>query len=118
MLLLELQWYRSTKNALLLVASLKLLKIYLIRILKLLRYVLKEVNCREDIMMLWQLYITLQSIWKKINMSQRSKLSVKTSENINFPPNNFFIVHITYNNPQWFKWMSDLQIFLTKGLVT
>lgn len=51
-------------------------------------------------------------------MSQRSKLSVEVSENTNLPQNNFFGVHTVYNNPKWFKWMSDLQIFLTKGLVT
>lgn len=62
MLLLELQWYHSTKNALLLVASLKLLKNIFDSDFKLLKYVLKEVNCREGVMMLWQLYITLQSI--------------------------------------------------------
>lgn len=112
-LLLQLQWFLSINNTLLMKTCPEVFKKRVDSHFKPLKSVLKGVHCREGAAMLQHFNITAQSTWQT-SAAQRSENSRKCW----FSPNNFFSVHTTHDNPKWFKWMSDLQIFLTKGLVT
>lgn len=83
-------------------------------LLLLLNHIVRKVYCR-----LWLCfgnYITSsQNVWEKPKMPQKCKLQVKV---LFFNQSLTAVFIYPKYNPKQFKWMSDLKIFLTKGLAT